>query len=91
MPKGGKVKSFMTTIQITDPEQHTWYNCVTATKVCDLYRYRLSSTDKFVPFVAPTASAPMAPLRMNIRILATARMKERIRAAIARPPRLSRE
>ena len=58
VPKNGKVKSFMTTIQITDPEQHTWYNCITATKVCDLYRYRLSSTDEFVPFVAPTSAAP---------------------------------
>jgi hypothetical protein len=34
VPKGGKVKSFMTTMQITDPEQHTWYNCVTVTKKC---------------------------------------------------------
>ncbi|HET6170101.1 MAG TPA: hypothetical protein VFE01_07970, partial [Terracidiphilus sp.] len=58
VPKGGKVKSFMTTIQITDPEQQTWYNCITITKVCDLYPYRLSSTDNFVPFVAPTRSAP---------------------------------
>src|ERR1700686_571327 len=32
VPKGGKVKSLMTTMQITDPEQHTWYNCVTVTK-----------------------------------------------------------
>lgn len=58
VPKGGKVKSFMSTIQITDPEQHTWYNCITTTKVCDLYRYSLSSTDEFVPFIAPTASMP---------------------------------
>jgi len=58
VPKGGKAKSFMTTVQITDPEQHTWYNCDTATKVCDLYRYSLSSTDEFVPFTAPSAVAP---------------------------------
>jgi len=60
VPKGGKAKSFMTTIQITDPEEHTWYNCITTTKVCDLYRYRLSSTDEFVPFTAPTSVAPNA-------------------------------
>jgi len=58
VPKGGKVNSIMSTIQITDPEQHTWYNCITFTKVCDLYRYRLANTDKFVPFTAPTGSAP---------------------------------
>jgi hypothetical protein len=48
-PKGSNIKSFVTTIQITDPEQHTWYNCIVHTKVCDLYNYRLSSTDKFEP------------------------------------------
>jgi hypothetical protein len=58
VPKGGTAKSFMTTIQITDPEQHTWYNCDTGTKVCDLYRYRLSSSDDFVPFTAPSSVAP---------------------------------
>jgi hypothetical protein len=58
VPKGGQQKSIMTTIQITDPEQHTWYNCVTFTKVCDIYRYSLSSTDVFVPFTAPTSSSP---------------------------------
>lgn len=49
VPKGGKLKTFVSTIQITDPEQHTWYNCIVATKVCDLYTYHLSSTDKFEP------------------------------------------
>ena len=58
VPKGGTVKSFMSTIQITDPEQHTWYNCITATKTCDLYQYSLSNTDEFVPFTGPTSSAP---------------------------------
>jgi hypothetical protein len=58
VPKGGQAKSVMTTIQITDPEQHTWYNCITFTKVCDLYHYSLSSTDVFAPFTAPTSSSP---------------------------------
>jgi len=58
VPKGGRAQSVMTTIQITDPEQHTWYNCITFTKVCDLYRYSLSSTDVFVPFTAPTSFSP---------------------------------
>lgn len=58
VPKDGDVKSVMTTIQITDPEQHTWYNCIVSTKVCDLFFYRLSATDTFVPYTAPTAQAP---------------------------------
>jgi len=58
VPKGGKVKSLMTTMQITDPEQHTWYNCVTVTKTCEIYNYRFSNTDEFVPFTAPTSNAP---------------------------------
>jgi hypothetical protein len=48
-PKNTNVKSVVTTIQITDPAQHTWYNCVVAAKVCELCGYRLSTTDKFGP------------------------------------------
>lgn len=51
VPKGGKIKSRMDVFQITDPEQHTWYNCITATKVCDLYSYRLTTQDKFQPAI----------------------------------------
>ncbi len=58
VPKGGEVKSFMTTIQITDPEQHTWYNCVTTEKTCEIFNYRLSNTDDFVPFTRPRSNAP---------------------------------
>ena len=49
VPKNTDVKSFVTTIQITDPARHTWYNCIVASKVCDLYGYRLSTSDKFGP------------------------------------------
>ena len=58
VPKNGDVKTFVTTIQITDPDQHTWYNCIVATKVCDLYRYSLSSTDDFRPFTGVTGTSP---------------------------------
>ena len=58
VPKGGDVKPFMTTIQITDPEQHTWYNCVTTEKICEIFNYRLSSTDEFVPFTRPKSTTP---------------------------------
>jgi len=56
VPRNGDVKTFVTTIQITDPDQHTWYNCIVATRVCDLYRYRLSSTDNFLPFTGITGT-----------------------------------
>jgi hypothetical protein len=49
VPKGNDVAPFVTTIQITDPRQHTWYNCIVLAKVCEIYKYTLSTTDKFVP------------------------------------------
>jgi hypothetical protein len=58
VPKGGAIKSRMDVFQITDPEQHTWYNCITATKVCDLYSYRLTTTDKFQPAIG--TSGPLS-------------------------------
>jgi hypothetical protein len=58
VPKGSKIKSSMDVFQITDPEQHTWYNCLTATKECDLYRYHLTTKDNFQP---PTSvSGPLS-------------------------------
>jgi hypothetical protein len=58
VPKGGKIKSRMDVFQITDPEQHTWYNCITATKVCDLYSYRLTTQDKFQPAIGASGPLP---------------------------------
>ena len=49
VPKGSKIKSWMDIFQITDPDQHTWYNCKTATKECNLYRYDLTTKDNFQP------------------------------------------
>jgi hypothetical protein len=58
VPKGSKVKSFMDIFQITDPEKHTWYNCRTADKVCELLLYGLETTDSFVPATAPSGPLP---------------------------------
>jgi hypothetical protein len=58
VPKGSKIKSWMDIFQITDPDLHTWYNCDTKTKVCDLYRYHLTTSDNFQP---PTSvSGPLS-------------------------------
>ena len=58
VPKGGQIKSHMDVFQITDPEQHTWYNCITATKVCDLYLYHLTTLDKFQPAIGTSGPLP---------------------------------
>jgi hypothetical protein len=58
VPKGSDIKSQMDIFQITDPEQHTWYNCETATKVCNLFRYGLSTTDSFQPAIGPSGPLP---------------------------------
>ena len=58
VPKGGKIKSHMDVFQITDPEQHTWLNCVTATKVCDLYGYQLTTHDNYQPAVGTSGPLP---------------------------------
>ena len=58
VPKGGKIKSRMDVFQITDPEQHTWYNCITATKVCDLYPYPITTQDNFQPAIGASGPLP---------------------------------
>ena len=54
VPKGGAVKSWMNVFQITDPEQHTWYNCETKTKVCEILTYHLTAEDTYVPPIGTT-------------------------------------
>jgi len=56
VPKGGPYKSHMNVFQITDPELHRWYNCETATKVCELLTYHLTTVDKYVPSMAINGS-----------------------------------
>ena len=58
VPKGGKLKSQMNVFQITDPEQHTWYNCEPATKVCELLEYRLTATENYQPPIGPSGPLP---------------------------------
>ncbi len=58
VPKGGKVKSQMNVFQITDPEQHTWYNCEVLTKVCELLQYRLTTEQTYLPATGPSGSLP---------------------------------
>jgi hypothetical protein len=58
VPKGGDMKSEMNVFQITDPEQHTWYNCRTRQKVCELLRYDNSATAIYRPRLLQSGPLP---------------------------------
>ena len=58
VPKGGDVKSTMNVFQITDPEQHTWYNCGTFTKICELLTYHLTAEQIYLPAITKTGPMP---------------------------------
>lgn len=54
VPRGGRLKSTMTTIQIADPTQHTWLNCWVPTKSCELRPYSLLSDTVYKPAISPS-------------------------------------
>ncbi len=58
VPKDGKVKSWMDVIQITDPERHTWLNCIVAEKICDVKDYSLTTATEYGPPVGETGPLP---------------------------------
>jgi hypothetical protein len=58
VPKNGKIKSAMETIQISDPEKHTIYACFTQRKVCELQTYT-RSPNTMVNFNGPS-TGPIA-------------------------------
>ena len=58
VPRGSKIKSQMDIFQITDPEQHTWYNCITALKECRIYNYRLTTAENYQPAIGASGPLP---------------------------------
>jgi hypothetical protein len=58
VPKGGDIKSRMDVFQITDPDQHTWYNCEPIRKFCELLPYRATSQRDFEPGVGSSGPLP---------------------------------
>ena len=58
VPKGGDTKSRMDVFQITDPDQHTWYNCEPVRKVCELLPYHMTSQRDFEPAVGSSGALP---------------------------------
>lgn len=58
VPKGGDIKSRMDVFQITDPDQHTWYNCEPIRKICELLPYRTRSQPNFEPAIGTSGSLP---------------------------------
>ena len=60
VPKGGDIKSTMNVFQITDPEQHTWYNCEPSTKICELLTYHLTAEQIYLPAITVAVMAVIA-------------------------------
>ena len=58
VPKGGTIKSEKNVFQITDPEQHTWYNCFPRTKVCELLPYTITSQMTYQPRLGKSGPMP---------------------------------
>lgn len=58
VPKNGKEQSIMTTIQISDPDNHTFYNCFTASHICNLSEYGGMTSMVFNVEGPPTGPLP---------------------------------
>jgi hypothetical protein len=58
VPKGGTIKSEMNVFQITDPDQHTWYNCSPRNKVCELLPYAITSQMEYQPKLGTSGPLP---------------------------------
>jgi len=58
VPKDGKEKSFMTAIEISDPEEHTLYTCRTETHVCDPTHYALTASATYQAAASATGPLP---------------------------------
>jgi hypothetical protein len=58
VPKNGKVESTMNYIEISDPAQHTFYNCVVDAKTCYLRAYSGVESTDFRPPVEASGPLP---------------------------------
>lgn len=58
VPKNGTQQSVMTTIQISDPNNHTFYSCFTASQVCRLSEYGGTTSMVFKVDGPPTGPLP---------------------------------
>jgi hypothetical protein len=58
VPKNGKQQSVMTTVQISDPNNHTHYNCFTHNHVCELSDYGGTTSMVFKVEGPPTGPLP---------------------------------
>lgn len=54
VPKRSKIPSRMNLFQITDPAQHTWYDCHVQEKICELLPYTLSADKTYKPVIGVT-------------------------------------
>jgi hypothetical protein len=58
VPKGSKMESQMDVSQISDPTQHTLYNCFVREKVCEILPYRYTSNMIYKPSTSVTGPLP---------------------------------
>lgn len=58
VPKGGKIKSEMDVFQIMDPTQHTWYNCGTHEKICELLPFNMRPNVVYKPTLGVSGPLP---------------------------------
>lgn len=58
VPKGSKMESEMDVFQITDPAQHTWYNCGTHSKICELLPYGMRPDMVYKPAIGTSGPLP---------------------------------
>ena len=58
LPNNGKYSPRMSHIQIADPQQHTYYNCLVAQKTCTLTVYPRSSETSYSPDISPSGPLP---------------------------------
>jgi hypothetical protein len=58
VPKGSGQEPQLRIFQISDPAQHIWYSCDPRTKICEVYSYRLTTTQNYAPALARSAPLP---------------------------------
>ncbi len=58
VPKGGKIKSEMNVLQISDPSRHTTHNCFTREQVCEIIGFNLSADSVYKPRIGATGALP---------------------------------
>lgn len=85
VPKGSQIESEMDVFQITDPAQHTWYNCGTRQKVCELLPYGMRPDMVYKPTLGVSGPLPDGKGFRQSEDLGVSSSNGSTQLAIARP------